>query len=55
MTQFQLNQKPAAAATLARLREKMKTWPKDYEAEDLLKEAEELIEPKPAAMPKLGG
>ena len=33
----------------------MKTWPKDFHAEDLLKEAEELIDPKPAAMPKLEG
>ena len=51
MAQFHLNQKPEAATTLARLREKMKSWPKDLHAEDLLKEAEEL----PAAMPRLGG
>jgi hypothetical protein len=44
MTQFQLGQKAEAAATLGRLREGMKKLPFDRDAEDLLKEAERLIE-----------
>ena len=46
MTQFQLNQKPEAATTLARPGDTMKTWPKDFHAEDLLKEAEKVVEPE---------
>jgi serine/threonine protein kinase len=44
MTQFQLGKKAEAAATLGRLREAMKKQPFDRDAEDLLQEAERLIE-----------
>ncbi len=46
MTQFQLGMKAEAAATLARLREVMKTWPFNRDAEDLFHEAERLIDPR---------
>ena len=46
MTQFQLDQKAEAAATLSRMRDVMKKLPFDREAEELLKEAEGLLEPK---------
>ncbi len=46
MTQFQLGQKAEAAATLGRLREAMKQLPFDRDAEELLKEAESVVEAK---------
>jgi len=46
MTQFQLGQRVEAAATLGRLREVMKKLPFDREAEELLKEAESVVEPR---------
>jgi hypothetical protein len=46
MTHFQLGDKAAAAATLGRLREALKKWPFDQDAEDLRHEAESLIEAK---------
>ena len=46
MTQFRLDQKAEAAATLGRLREVMKKLPSDREAEELLKEAEDLVAAK---------
>ncbi len=50
MTHHQLGHKDQAAATLARLREVMKKpeWATNEEAKDFLKEAETLIESKPA-------
>jgi tetratricopeptide (TPR) repeat protein len=46
---FQLGQKDRAAATLARLRERMKDprWAGDKESQDCLREAETLLEGKP--------
>jgi hypothetical protein len=46
MAQFQFGEKADAAATLGRLREVMKTWPFDREAEELVQEAESLIDPR---------
>jgi hypothetical protein len=46
MTQFQLGEKADAPATLGRLRETMKKWPFEREAEELSQEAERLIEPR---------
>ena len=46
MTQFQLGQHADAAATLARLREGMKNLPPDREAEELLQEAERVVDLK---------
>jgi len=46
MTQFRLGQKAEATATLGRLREGMKKLPFDRDAEELLKEAESLVEAK---------
>jgi hypothetical protein len=46
MTQSQLGQKVEAAATLGRLRETIKQLPFDREAEELLKEAEGVVEAK---------
>ena len=46
MTQFQLGQKAEAAATLGRLREGMKKLPFDRDAEELLKEAESVVDSK---------
>jgi hypothetical protein len=46
MTQFQLGEKADAAAMLGRLRDVMKQWPPDREAEEIVQEAENLIEPK---------
>jgi hypothetical protein len=46
MTQFQLGQKAEAAATLGRLRELMRKLPFDLEADDLLKEAESVVDAK---------
>jgi hypothetical protein len=46
MTQFQLGQKAEAAATLGRLRKGMKTQPFDRDADELLKEAESVVEAK---------
>jgi sugar lactone lactonase YvrE len=46
MTQFHLGQKAEAAVTLARLRDVMRKLPFDLEADDLLKEAERLVDPK---------
>jgi len=43
MTQFQLGQKAEAAVTLGRLRDVMKQWPADREAEEIVQEAENLI------------
>jgi tetratricopeptide (TPR) repeat protein len=54
MAQYQLGQKEQVQATLARLREAMKTppWANDTEPQDFLREAEALIEGKPAEPPK---
>jgi WD40 repeat protein len=46
MTRFHLGQKAEAAATLGRLREAMKTSPFDRDVEELLKEAESVVEAK---------
>ncbi len=46
LTQFQLGQKAEAAATLGRLREGMKKLPPDAGAEELLKEADRVVDPK---------
>jgi hypothetical protein len=46
MTQFQLGQKAEAAATLGRLRDVMRKLPFDLDADDLLKEAESLVDAK---------
>jgi hypothetical protein len=46
MAQFQLGRKADAVATLGRLRDTMKKLPFDREAEDLLHEAERLVDPK---------
>jgi hypothetical protein len=45
MTKFQVGKKVESTATLRRLRDTMKTWPFDRDAEDLFHEAERLIEP----------
>jgi hypothetical protein len=54
MAQHQLAKKDEAKATLVRLREVMKQerWAKDAEAQGFLREAEELIEGKPAEKQK---
>ena len=46
MTQFALGRKADAVATLGRLRDTMKKLQFDREAEDLLQEAERVMEPK---------
>jgi eukaryotic-like serine/threonine-protein kinase len=46
MTRYQLGQKAEAPAALGRLREVMKTWPFDREAEEFLKEAESVADAK---------
>jgi hypothetical protein len=46
MTQFHLGQKAEAADTLGRLRDVMRKLPFDLETDDLLKEAESVVEPK---------
>jgi hypothetical protein len=46
MTQFQLGRKADAVATLGRLRDTMKKLPFDREADDLLQEAERVVDPK---------
>jgi tetratricopeptide (TPR) repeat protein len=54
MAQHRIDKNEEAKATLARLREVMKQerWANDAEAQGFLREAEELIEGKPAEQPK---
>jgi len=51
MTQFQLGQKAEAATTLGRLRDVIKQWRGDREAEEIVQEAEKLMGPKPGMEP----